>query len=492
MKSLKDGLPKDAHDVYSHQKLTTNWRKYFPSEKEKCPPVIYLDLWPFVSEPFIMATSPEACFQLTQQTPQPRHPGFSWATFPVTGGKDLISMDPPNHRIWRSRLNPGFSMQNLLSHAPIIIEEVSLFTKLLKEQAGKDGTYGELFGLFDKTVALTFDVITRVSLDLRLREQTEGPTPFLNAYRKLITYMKTENIRTRIERWKSSYRQDVALNSKVISDTLLPLIQSSLKPDASSRKTIIDLAVKEFKKEHADKSVQPSKEFIDTIVSMLKLFILAGHETTAQAICWSLYEVHRNPGVLKKLREEHDQILGSNPKLAAEEISKQPGKLNSLRYTTAIIKETLRLHPLGSTLRQGSRGFNIVYEGTVYPTEGSTVYTSPTAIHYRADLFPRPTEFLPERFLVPEGHSLYPVKNAWRAFELGSTRCIGEELALMELKLALVFTVREMEFEFDGVGWHDLQGRTTPVDAIGGERIYRTGNGVGRPKDGMPTRVRLR
>lgn len=163
MKSLKEGLPKDAHDTYVHRKLTMNWPKYFPHRKS-CPPVIYLDLWPLTSQPFIYATSPEACFQLTQQTAQPRHSMFSWALFPVTGGKDLISMDIPTHRIWRSRLNPGFSLKNLLSQTPILIEEVGIFVQQLKEQAGTDGNFGDLFQLFDRTVALTFDIITRVSL----------------------------------------------------------------------------------------------------------------------------------------------------------------------------------------------------------------------------------------------------------------------------------------------------------------------------------------
>lgn len=66
-------------------------------------------------------------------------------------------------------------------------------------------------------------------------------------------------------------------------------------------------------------------------------------------------------------------------------------------------------------------------------------------------------EFLPERFLVAEGHPLHPVKNAWRPFELGNTRCIGEELAMVEMKLVLALTMRELDFKFDWEGWNTLQ-----------------------------------
>lgn len=82
---------------------------------------------------------------------------------------------------------------------------------------------------------------------------------------------------------------------------------------------------------------------------------------------------------------------------------------------------------------------------------------NPTVVHLRPDLWPRATESLPERFLVPEVDPLYPVKSAWRAFEFGHTRCIGEELATMEMKLAVVPTVRETEFNLDWEGWHKLQ-----------------------------------
>ncbi|KAI2603772.1 cytochrome P450 [Hypoxylon sp. NC1633] len=488
--SLKEGLPQDAHDTYVHRKLTMNWSKYFPNQKS-CPPVFYLDLWPFTSQPFIYVTSPEACFQLTQQTAQPRHSMFSWAIFPVTGGKDLISMDIPTHRTWRSRLNPGFSPKNLLSQTPILVEEVGIFVQQLKEHAGKDGTFGDLFNLFDRTVALTFDIITRISLDLHVREQTRGPTPILKALRALISHVKGPTIWSELERWTPSYRRDVDRNSKTLRDSLLPQIQSRLQPDASSEKTVIDLAVKEYKNEYGNENMLPGPDFIDTVISQLKLFMFAGHDTTAQAICWVLYEITKSPEILRQIRAELDEVLGSDVQLAAQVLSLEPHKLNSLRYTTAVIKESLRLHPLGSTHRRGSRGFGIICDGVTYPTDDSVIWTSPTAIHLRSDLWPQVMEFLPERFLVAEGHPLHPVKNAWRPFELGNTRCIGEELAMIEMKLVLALTMREVDFHFDWKGWNTLQGRTAPPDSVGGEYIYRVGNGIGSVKDGLPTRIKL-
>ncbi|KAI0835110.1 hypothetical protein F5Y06DRAFT_277396 [Hypoxylon sp. FL0890] len=54
--------------------------------------------------------------------------------------------------------------------------------------------------------------------------------------------------------------------------------------------------------------------------------------------CWVLYKITKSPEVLRQLRAEHDEVLGSEVKLAAEVLSAEPHKLNSLRYTTAVIQ----------------------------------------------------------------------------------------------------------------------------------------------------------
>lgn len=91
---------------------------------------------------------------------------------------------------------------------------------------------------------------------------------------------------------------------------------------------------------------------------------------------------------------------------------------------------------------------------------------------------------------MSEGHELHPVKNAWRLFELGSTRCIGEELAMMEMKLAVAFTVRDLEFDFNYTLWKEMKRGESGVasEVVDGQPAYRLGFGMGRVKDGLPVR----
>ncbi|OJD18441.1 hypothetical protein AJ78_01561 [Emergomyces pasteurianus Ep9510] len=493
LKSLKDGLPRDAHGSYTSVKMMQNWQKYFPGAKQ-CPPLIYLDVWPFMAQPIIMVIDPELCSQLTQETPQPRHPMFGWALAPVTDGIDLISMNLADHKLWRSRLNPGFSSKNIFQNMPVVLEEVSIFAQKLQDAADENShDWGSMFTFYSGAVDLTIDVTSRFSIDLRLHEQTTGPGPLFNALRSLIARVKLKNIWNRLERLTPGFKRAVSQDAAIIRDILLPHIQSRFNNlDSKNQKTVIDLAIKELK----EKGQQPTPEFINIILANIKLFLFAGHDTTAQTACWIFYEINKYPDVLKKLRTEHDEVLGPDPKRANEVLQLNPHKLNELRYTTAVVKETLRIHALTSTYRQGSATFNFSLDGIQYPTYDCMIQTTPTIIHMRPDLWPRPTEFIPERFLVPEGHELYPVKNAWRPFELGSTKCIGQELAIAELKLALVFTMRELDFDFNYEQWDVVQKRdgssVVAPETVNGERAYRCGEGVGGVKNDLPTRVRFR
>ncbi|PGH36697.1 hypothetical protein GX50_00357 [[Emmonsia] crescens] len=493
LKSLREGLPPDAHNSYTSAKIVQNWEKYFPSAK-KCPPLIYLDVWPFMAQPIIMVIDPELCSQLTQETPQPRHPMFGWALTPVTDGIDLISMNIADHKVWRSKLNPGFSSRNVIQNMPAVLAEVSIFAQKLKDTADADShEWGNMFTLYDGAVALTFDVISRFALDLHLHEQTTGPGPLLGALRNLIACVKLKNIKNRLERLSPGFKSVVSHNAATMRDILLPEIQLRFSDtlDSKNQKTVLDFAIKDLK----ESGQQPTPEFINIIVANLKMFLFAGHDTTAQTICWVFYEINKHPDILQRLRTEHDEGLGPDPKLANEVLQQNPHKLNELRYTTAVIKETLRIHSLANSFREGSATFNFSLDGIQYPTYGCMVQTTPSMTHIHPELWPRPTEFIPDRFLVPDGHALYPVKNAWRPFELGSTKCIGQELAMSELKLALVFTVRELDFDFNYEQWDVVQERestTAAPQTVNGERAYRCGEGIGGVKDDLPIRVRFR
>ncbi len=177
-----------------------------------------------------------------------------------------------------------------------------------------------------------------------------------------------------------------------------------------------------------DEAGQPmsDQELRDELVTLL----IAGHETTATAMSWAMYWAHRLPAVREKLLQELD-TLG--------DIS-DPTGIFRLPYLTAFCNETLRIHPVGMLT------FPRVAQETVdllghWLEPGTPVVGCIYLLHQREDIYPEPKQFRPERFLERQ-FSPYQ----FMPFGGGARRCIGEALAMFEMKLVLATLLSSYEF----------------------------------------------
>jgi cytochrome P450 len=254
----------------------------------------------------------------------------------------------------------------------------------------------------------------------------------------------------------------VTKNNNVMRDFFMPRVQDRISSgtQANGKRTIVDLALKQFEVESTAKdSAKPDAEFLEKLLSNLKTFLFAGHDTTATTICWMFKSLQDNPKCLEKLRAEHTSVLGPDADKAHEIILESPHLLYALPYTLAVIKETLRMYPLAATLRQGSPDFFLTAPGSPirYPTDHFAIWDGVAVIQSRTDLWPRGDEFIPDRWLVADGDPLYPPKDAWRPFSMGPRNCIGMELALVELRLVAVLLARRFDIEEAWDEWDALK-----------------------------------
>lgn len=157
-------------------------------------------------------------------------------------------------------------------------------------------------------------------------------------------------------------------------------------------------------------------ELRDQLITML----IAGHETTASALAWALYRIHRHPEVAARLAREL-AALGADP--APDALAAQP-------YLDAVCAETLRLHPV---VTEASRLLRkpLVVRGYEIPA-GVSVAASIALIHAREDIYPEPERFRPERFL----------ERKFGIFEFlpfggGARRCIGGAFSMYEMKIVI-------------------------------------------------------
>lgn len=260
-------------------------------------------------------------------------------------------------------------------------------------------------------------------------------------------------------------------------------------------KTIIDLALKAYWEENKseEKMKQMDATFQEFAISQIKLFIFTGHDTTASSLCYVYHLLSRHPAALTQLRAEYNAVFGPKLTETSSLIASKPHLLNQLPYTLAIIKETLRLFPPITVTRAGRSDVLLTdSEGRQYPTQGCLVWGNHHGLHRNPCWWPHPDEFLPERWLVAPNHPLYPVENAWRPFERGPRNCIGQELAIIEIKMILALTVRELDVSGAYADWDNAYRRgQTNVNSVDGERAYQIHLGAGHPSDGFPCKVTL-
>lgn len=198
----------------------------------------------------------------------------------------------------------------------------------------------------------------------------------------------------------------------------------------------------------------------------------------------------KNPEVVRKLREEHSRVFDSDFDRTVSILSENPHKLNELDYTTAVIRETLRLFPVGFGLRIAAPGATLTSakEGTTYPIDNNlAIIPLWHHMHYNPSYFKDPSTFIPERFLDPETVA----RGTMRSFSRGPRGCAGQELAVDELRIILLMTIRDFDFECAHIEPNTkARVRYTDLDEIYGDAVFQELGLEAKPRGGMIMKVR--
>lgn len=173
--------------------------------------------------------------------------------------------------------------------------------------------------------------------------------------------------------------------------------------------------------EDDDGSHMTDEQARDEIVTLF----LAGHETTANTLNWTLTLLAQNPDVATKLHEELDRVLvGKAPTLA---------DLGNLPYTDWVIKESMRVYPPAWIV--GREAIEDVQIGEYFLPKGTQVNCLFYFAHHDPRWWDQPEAFRPERF-SPENEADFN-KRAYTPFGGGPRVCIGNSFAMMEARLLL-------------------------------------------------------
>ncbi|WP_160573968.1 cytochrome P450 [Actinomadura physcomitrii] len=173
----------------------------------------------------------------------------------------------------------------------------------------------------------------------------------------------------------------------------------------------------------------PDAELRDEVLTLL----LAGHETTAAALTWTLILLSRYPAARDRVEAEVDEVLGGRDP-GAEDVDRLP-------WTRAVLSESMRLYPPAWTIERDAVADDDVAGAEV--TAGSTVAISPYLLHRNPDLWPDPEGFRPERFLGEQDRP----RHAYLPFGGGRRICVGAGFATMEAVLVLALVSRSVRLD---------------------------------------------
>jgi len=166
--------------------------------------------------------------------------------------------------------------------------------------------------------------------------------------------------------------------------------------------------------------------------------LVAGHETSSNAVSWTMYLLSKHPEVVKKLNAEIESVLGDAPLQFAD--------LPKLEYTSAVLNEAMRLYPPFWMVDRVAVNDDKI--GDLEIKAGTQIIVFIYGVHHAAKYWENPEEFNPERFSKENSKKIQPFSHI--PFGGGPRGCIGGNYAMMQMQLILTTILRRYNFEIPG------------------------------------------
>lgn len=493
-KAAAEGDPRRAFDEILYEQ----------AEKLGFPPVLLVDFRPIEKFPVLFILDNDVAEQVTKpnksfRTSMPKHPSIQQLA-PLVGARSLVTTDGDEWNALYKRIRPGFQPSHLLSLVDVILDKSETFIELMEQKAAS----GDTFHLESYTTNLVFDIIGIVTFAMDLNAQIDGKqSEILLTYRALSqAFNKRPFGGVSWRDYFSANEREIRSKDKHLDSILKAVIKKQHKGMLSEN---IDSETKN--KSVATLSLQGIDRLTPRILQQtsdtLRGFLFAGHDTTSILLQWAFYELHIHPSAAQTLKAELDCVFGPNthPSTVVKALrSPEAGPLlKRLCYTDALIKETLRLHPPGTTARIAPSSSNTMLtlpDGDTLCIDGLCVTPRAYTIQRHPKVFgDSRNDFQPERWLRDEGKNI--PESSFRPYERGPRRCTGSELANLETKIVIACVARRFDFVKQGLGELDLDEKgLVQVDEKGKAKtkstLFSTYQVTAKPVDGMEIKVQIK
>jgi cytochrome P450 family 135 len=351
--------------------------------------------------PLVFFTKPEHAKEIFAGDPEIFHAGKGNAILgPVMGEHSLLLQDGDAHKRARKLLMPAFNGHALRTYQDMV-------TAIARDEVAH-WPEGQQFRSHDRMNVLTLEVILRVVFGVTDEKRLAALRPRVKATVNVspaVLLVWGIPALHRVGPWAKALQNQIELDELMYAE----IRERRTASDLAERTDVLSRLIREG----AETGDEPNERLSDIeLRDQLVTLLLAGHETTATALAWALYELGRHPELMRRTQAAADAAGSDDP-------------AGGDAWLDAVLKESMRLHPvIPMVVRTLMKPQTIA--GIDIP-RGATVGPSILIAHRREDNYDNPERFDPERFL---GHN--PPTNTWIPFGGGVRRCIGAGFALME------------------------------------------------------------
>jgi cytochrome P450 len=323
-------------------------------------------------------------------------------------GDGLLLAEGETHKRHRKLLAPAFAPKRLVGYGDIMVDETR------RQVAGWRN--GQRIDLAHHMMEMTLAIAGKTMFGADVRKDATAVAEGLELGMQAQQAALRAPLPLSYE-WPLPRNRQMRRAVKILDEVVYRLIADGRKR-GTDRGDVLSILL--LARDDEDGQGLSDQQVRDEVMTLL----LAGHETTANALTWAWYELARNPAALARLTAELAPF--GKRVLTVDD-------LPALPWTLAVIEEAMRLHP-PAYMRGRETTEPLTIGGHRLPT-GSILLVNIRGIHRRSDYYPRPHAFEPERML-PEAKKARP-RHHYMPFGSGPRVCIGSHFALLEGQLAL-------------------------------------------------------
>jgi len=336
-------------------------------------------------------------------------------------GNGLLVNEGDSWRRQRRLLQPAFHHRQLQSYAGVMTDAI--------EQAASTWKPGEVRNVHEDMMSVTLNIVARTLFGADVSADAGHIGQIISELMEHFGRILGLAARFQPPAWvPTPTNRQFQASARKVDQVILQIIDARRKQSDAGADDLLSLLIRA---RDEDGSSMTDAQVRDEAVTLF----LAGHETTALALTYSLYLLATHPECQERLAGELAQVLGGRTPGLAD--------LENLEYTDAVVLEAMRLYPPAWVMAR--QALTDVEIGGFRFGQGAEFVMSPWVLHRDPRNFEAPEAFQPERWQGDLAQRL--PRFAYFPFGGGPRVCIGNRFAMMEAKLVLAAALQRFRFE---------------------------------------------